>query len=143
MARILAIAILAGELTCCSVVLPSGPRGEDFRADASDLTGSIRKPTPELAQGLSAEDQRRAKAALATALDPQGEGGGVSWDNPQTGAKGAFTPVGQAYPTEGKVCRAFLAEVTTRLIEERLQGTACREKTAEWALTEVKPWRKG
>jgi len=123
--------------------MPSGPRGEDLRADASDVTSSIRKPAPELARGLDAEDLRRAKAALGTALDPQGEGGGVSWDNPQTGAKGVFTPVGQAYPNDGKICRAFLAEVATKQAEERLQGTACREKIADWWLLEVKPWRKG
>ncbi len=123
--------------------MPSGPRGEDLRADAGDVTGSIRKPKPELGVGLDNEDRRRAAAALGTALDPQGDGDGVTWDNPQTGAKGKFTPVGQAYPFDGKICRAFLAEVAAKDQMERLQGTACREKTADWTLTEVKPWRKG
>ena len=86
---------------------------------------------------------RSEPVLLGTALDPQGEGGGVNWDNPQTGAKGKFTPVGLAYPTDGKICRAFLAEVATREQSERLQGTACRERTVEWTLTEVRPWRKG
>lgn len=109
------------------------------------MTGSIRKPSsaPELARGLDAEDFRRARAALGTALDPQGEGGGVRWDNGQTGAKGEFTPVGHAYPEDGKICRAFLAEIATKLGEEHLQGTACREKIAEWTIVEVRPWRKG
>lgn len=123
--------------------MPSGPRGEDVRVDTNDVTGSIKKSTPQLAGDLDSEDRRRAAAALGTALDPQGEGGGVNWDNPQTGAKGKFTPVGLAYPTDGKICRAFLAEVATREQSERLQGTACRERTVEWTLTEVRPWRKG
>jgi len=121
--------------------MPSSLGGDDLRAEA-DVTGSIRKPAPELSRALEAEDTRRAKAALATALDPQGSGERVDWDNPQTGAKGVFTPVGQAYPSAGRVCRAFLAEIATSHNEERLQGTACRDKNAEWTLLDVKPWKK-
>jgi len=124
------------------VVVPTS-RSENWRADTDDATGSIHKTAPELARGLEAEDKRRANAALATALDPQGEGGSVTWDNPPTGAKGGFTPVGHAYPADGKVCRAFLAEVSIKDAQERLQGTACREKTNDWTVTEVKPWHKG
>jgi surface antigen len=117
---------------------------EGMRAVASDdVTGSIRKPAPELARGLDVEDQRRALAALGTALDPQGAGGGVNWDNSQSGAKGNFIPVGPAYPIDGKICRAFIAEVSTRETQEKLQGAACREKSAEWSLSEVKPWHRG
>ena len=122
--------------------MPSSPHGDDLRVGA-EATGSVRKSAPELARGLEAEDARRAKAALATALDPQGSGERVDWDNPQSGAKGVFTPVGQAYPSDGRVCRAFLAEVVTNHNEERLQGTACRDKNAEWTLLDVKPWKKG
>ena len=56
--------------------------------------------------------------------------------------RGSFTPVGQPYPSEGKVCRAFLAEVGTKESHEQLQGTACRDKSADWALIDVRPWRK-
>jgi len=122
--------------------MPSSPRGDDLRATA-DVTGSIRKPALDFAPGLEPEDTRRARAALATALDPQGSGERVDWDNPQTGARGVFTPVGQAYPSDGRVCRAFLAEIATSHNEERLQGTACRDKNAEWTPLDVKPWKKG
>lgn len=106
------------------------------------MTGSVPAKVAPLSPALDQEDWRRANAALGTALDPQGDGASVNWDNPQTGAKGSFTPVGQAYPTEGKICRAFLAEVGTKDSHEYLQGAACREKTAEWSLTDVKPWKK-
>jgi surface antigen len=131
----------ASALGACSFAMTPS---ESMRAVSSDdVTGSIRKPAPELARGLDGEDQRRAIAALGTALDPQGAGGSVNWENAQSGAKGGFTPVGPAYPIDGKICRTFVAEVSTKETQERLQGAACREKTAEWALTEVKPWRKG
>lgn len=110
---------------------------------AQDATGSITKRPPALSHALDPEDLRRAVAAMSTALDPQGSGASVNWDNPQTGAKGSFTPVGQPYPLEGKVCRAFLADIAVKENEEKLQGAACREKSAEWALTDVKPLRKG
>ena len=141
--RLLTALLAAAAQGACSIAMPPGPRGESFVADASEVTSSIRRPSPELARGLDPEDRRRAVAALATALDPQGEGAGVNWDNPQTGAKGSFTPVGAAYPTDGKICRAFLAEVATKETQERLQGTACRDKTIEWTLLEVKPWKRG
>ncbi|HEY8124493.1 MAG TPA: RT0821/Lpp0805 family surface protein [Methylocystis sp.] len=110
---------------------------------ASDVTGAIPKPPPKLSRALDSEDDRRAIAALSTALDPQGSGASVNWDNPQSGAKGSFTPVGQPYPLEGRICRAFHGDLVVNETEESLQGAACREKTAEWGLTEVKRSRKG
>lgn len=114
-----------------------------WKGAPEDVTGSIARPAPRLSSHLDGEDLRRATAAMSTALDPQGSGASVNWDNPQSGAKGSFTPVGQAYPLDGKICRAFLADVSAGESVEKLQGAACREKTAEWTLTEVKPFRKG
>lgn len=104
-----------------------------------DVTGSIAKPAPRLSRRLDAEDQRRAMAALATALDPQGSGAAVHWDNPQSGAKGSFTAAGQPYPVEARICRAFAAEIAAEEGVEKLRGAACREKSADWILIEAKP----
>lgn len=114
-----------------------------WRADTQDVTGSIPKAPPTLCRALDVEDARRAGAAMSTALDPQGSGASVNWDNPQSGAKGVFSPVGAAYPFEGRICRAFIADVSAKAASEKLRGVACRERTAEWTLTEVKPFRKG
>ncbi|MEF3365936.1 RT0821/Lpp0805 family surface protein [Methylocystis sp. 9N] len=131
-------------LSGCSIAVPmSGSAMWEKESVAQDATGSITKRPPALSRALDPEDLRRAVAAMSTALDPQGSGASVNWDNPQTGAKGSFTPVGQPYPLEGKVCRAFLADIAVKENEEKLQGAACREKSAEWALTDVKPLRKG
>lgn len=109
-----------------------------------EATGSIpaARPPIQLSRALDQEDWRRASAAMGTALDPQGDGSAVNWDNPQTNAKGSFAAVGQAYPADGRICRAFIAEIGTRDSHENLQGTACREKAAEWSLAEVKPWKR-
>ena len=70
-----------------------------------DAAGAV--PNSSLASLLDAEDWRRAKAALSTALDPQGNGSLVGWDNPDSGNKGSFTPVGKPYPLAAGICRCL------------------------------------
>jgi surface antigen len=134
--------ILAGCMTVlalggCSVSVPLSP----FSKSGDDVTGSISKPNP-LSRALDSEDWRRAKAALSTALDPQGNGETVNWDNPQSGAKGSFVAVAQAYPSDDGICRAFISTVNSRDAGETLQGTACRDKLGEWSLSSVRPWKR-
>ena len=105
-----------------------------------DATGAVSKSS--LAGLLDAEDWRRAKAALSTALDPQGNGSLVGWDNPDSGNKGSFTPVGKPFPLEGGICRVFLAEVDCKGDEHAVRGTACSDERGEWAVAEAKPWKK-
>ncbi len=99
-------------------------------------------PKSSLAGLLDAEDWRRAKAALSTALDPQGNGSLVGWDNPDSGNKGSFIPVGKPFPMEAGICRVFLAEVDCKGDEHPMQGTACSDKRGEWTIAEAKPWKK-
>jgi surface antigen len=105
-----------------------------------DAAGSVTKLS--LASLLDAEDWRRAKAALSTALDPQGNGSPVRWDNPDSGNKGSFVPVGKAYPSDTKICRPFRATVERKADEQSLQGTACTNPQGEWTIAEEKPWKK-
>jgi surface antigen len=105
-----------------------------------DVTNSISKPL--FAEPLSAEDTRRAKAAMTTALDPQGAGSTVAWNNPDSGAKGTFVPVGKAYPENERICRAFLAEIDLKTGDKSMQGTACADKDGNWSVTDTKPWKK-
>jgi surface antigen len=95
-----------------------------------------------LSPDLGEEDWRRAKAALAVALDPQGSGSQVSWDNPDTTLKGTFTPVGQPFVKSDEICRAFLASIAGQASSSSLQGTACRPSGGEWAIKDVKPFKK-
>jgi surface antigen len=129
-----AAAMLGG----CSFAVPS------LVADPADTTGSI-KPIfrSPLSADLSGEDWRRAKGALAVALDPQGNGSSVTWDNPESGIKGSFVPVGGPFVQSDAVCRIFVATITgTGDTSLSLQGTACRVSADEWDVSGVKPWRK-
>ena len=78
-----------------------------------------------LAADLGPEDMRRAEGALSVALDPQGNGAAVSWDNPQSGIKGAFTPVGGPYVSADEICRSFIASVHLQTKLTKLQALPC------------------
>ena len=130
----LALALAMGG---CTVSMPMGRSGQDPQA-----TGSIAKASTVLSPELSDEDWRRARGALAIALDPQGNGSPVSWDNPETTLKGNFVPVGRPFVQSDEICRAFLATVTGQGSGSSLQGTACRPSGGEWAIKETKSWNK-
>ncbi len=102
-------------------------------------TGSIAAKAPApLSPDLDEEDWRRAKAALAVALDPQGPGTQVSWDNPASGRKGTFTPKSAPFVQNDLICRSFSALITGASAPS-LEGTACRPSGGEWAVKDVKP----
>lgn len=137
--RLLAAGLVALGGGACSMTFPMASL-----VDEPETTSSLgARPVSPLSADLGTEDWRRAKAALAVALDPQGSGAQVSWDNPDTGLKGSFTPVGQPFVKSDEICRAFLASVTGSATASSLQGTACRPSGGEWAITEVKPFKKG
>ncbi|NBS34847.1 MAG: hypothetical protein EBS82_03240 [Methylocystaceae bacterium] len=130
------------------MAVPVSTKPSVWGGSPDDITGSIArnragKPAIKLSKSLDSEDLRRATAALSTALDPQGSGASVKWENPNSGAKGSFTPSGQAFPVEGKICRAFTGEIYSGQDEEKLEGSACREKSDDWALSDVKLAKKG
>ena len=109
---------------------------------ATTTTVAPRAVSP-LSPDLGVEDWRRAKAALAVALDPQGSGAQVSWDNPDTALKGAFTPLGQPFVRSDEICRAFTASIAGQGASSSLQGTACRPSGGEWVIKDVKTVKKG
>lgn len=104
-----------------------------------DVTGS-NSPIP-FGRFLDEEDRRRETAAFATALDPQGDGAPVKWDNTKSGSRGAVTAVGKAYNADSKVCRAFTSELKQGDTTRKLGGTACMVSAGEWKVTEAKPIR--
>lgn len=130
----MAALICAASLSACSVAVPL-----PAFISQEDVSGSIARFVSPLSPKLDPEDWRRALAALATALDPQGNGQLVAWDNPQSGLSGAFTPVGDAYRQDERICRAFLAEIGA---DETVQGTGCRDRKGEWAVVDAKPFQK-
>jgi surface antigen len=132
----------------CSVSFPIlglSSKAEDEVATTSSVLPARGSSKPgalaSLASELGPEDMRRADGAMAVALDPQGNGAAVSWDNPQSGVKGSFTPVGGPFLRTDEICRAFIANVQTQTKPARLQGTACRPSGGEWTVKDIEPWK--
>ncbi|MBB4197129.1 hypothetical protein CCR94_13915 [Rhodoblastus sphagnicola] len=132
MALSLALAALSG----CSVVNPLNP-DVDMQATGSVAGAPATPAKTALPAGLDAEDRHRALGALGVALDPQGNGAAVRWDNPVTKARGLVTPVGFAYPENGLICRKFSARFETATGAKSRAGAACRDKNAVWTLSEI------
>lgn len=141
--------LLAVASAGCSVsfpVLGLSSKAEDEVAMATSSTlparGAVQPGAlAAFASELGPEDMRRADGAMAVALDPQGNGAPVNWDNPQSGIKGTFTPVGGPFLRSDEVCRAFIASVQTQKSPGKIQGTACRPSGGEWAVKETQPWK--
>ncbi|MGO4523769.1 RT0821/Lpp0805 family surface protein [Microvirga sp. 2MCAF35] len=133
--KLLAVGLVALSTSACSFSF--GLSALDDEEPKS--TGAIAaKADTLLSPDLDVEDWRRAKAALAVALDPQGAGTQVSWDNPATTMKGTFTPMGAPFVKNDEICRAFSAHLSGPSASS-LQGTACRPSGGDWAIKEVKP----
>jgi surface antigen len=136
----------------CSLTMPFEERSAASQADA-DVTGSVTPRPPKdialppgqvspFSAKLDDEDWRRQRAALATALDPQGNSGSVRWENTDSGAKGSFAPIGNAFVFRHEICRAFVATVTAGEPEQSFQGSACRSTPTDWAIKDVTPGKK-
>lgn len=135
--RTAVVAALAAVLPACSV--PVAGLGDE-RVDATGSIGPASAST--LSPDLGQEDWRRAKGALAIALDPQGNGSPVKWDNPDSEIGGTVTPVAQPFVRDNEICRAFIAAIAFPGRTSSVQGTACKLSADEWQIREVRPWRK-
>ena len=132
----------------CSVSFPIlglSSKAEDDVATTSSVLPARGTSTPgplaSLSSELGPEDLRRADGAMAVALDPQGNGAAVSWDNPQSGVKGSFIPVGGPFLRSDEICRAFIASVQTQTKPTKLQGTACRPSGGDWIVKDMEAWK--
>ena len=115
-----------------------------MQLDEAETTASIGKPDTPFGGKLDDEDWRRAQSALSLAVDPQGSGQPVNWDNPTSKRRGSFVQSGNMVLVNETICRPFSAvivEVTAGVAprESRHLGQACRMGPGEWVMRDVKP----
>lgn len=135
-------AAMALSLAGCGIPIitfPADPPAEaPTMAPEPVSTGSIDKRPKSFGGNLTDEDWRRAHAALSVALDPQGNGRPVKWDNPDSGLRGSVNPTGLPYVANDVICRDFLASVIAPARSRFIRGTGCKPSGGEWELTRIR-----
>ena len=115
--------------------------GAFAKMDDSEVTGSIAAPAAGPAPTES--DLAFARNAASDVLTKGDKDSSQPWENPETGARGSVTPLAQAYTSDGRTCRDFLASYVNGSNESWLQGAACQTGHGRWEIHTLKPWRRG
>ena len=119
-------------------------RGDQSFAKMEDheFTGSI-TPKPVSAPAPTESDLAFARNAASDVLTKGDKDSSQPWQNPETGARGSVTPLAQAYSSEGRTCRDFLASYVNGTVENWLQGAACKSEQGRWVIHTLKSWKQG
>ena len=113
-----------------------------FVKTGDNVTGSIGAMARD-GQGVPTEsDLAFARNAASDVLTRGDKDASQPWENPATGARGSVTPLAQAYSSEGRTCRDFLASYVNGTSESWLQGAACQTGRGQWEIHTLKPWRQ-
>jgi surface antigen len=102
------------------------------------VTGSITARP----QGPTESDLAFARNAASDVLTKGEKYASQPWENPATGARGSVTPLAQAYSSDGRTCRNFLASYVNGRSEKWLQGAACQSGHGRWEIETLKPWNQ-
>ena len=119
----------------CSVSRTDG----SFARMGDDATGSIGRAAPAIP---TESDLAFARNAASDVLTKGDKDASQPWENPETGARGSVTPLAQAYSSDGRTCRDFLASYVNGQSESWLQGAACQSGHGQWEIHTLKPWRQ-
>jgi len=116
--------------------------GAFAKVDNNEVTGSIGAARAS-APAPTAADLAFARNAASDVLTRGDKDASQPWENPETGARGSVTPLAQAYSSEGRTCRDFLASYVNGRSESWLQGAGCQTGRGQWEIHTLKPWRQG
>jgi surface antigen len=121
----------------CSLSRTDGPFA---KMDDKDVTGSL---GPQASVSVPTDgDLAFARNAASDVLTKGDKDSSQPWENPETGARGSVTPLAQAYSSDGRTCRDFLASYVNGRSESWLQGAACQSGQGRWEIHTLKPWKQ-
>jgi hypothetical protein len=115
------------------------------KKDDASATGALQPPAPAVkpVAGLPSEgDLVIARAAVSEVMSRGGKDASVTWENPQTGARGTVTPIATARSEDGMTCHEFLASFERDGSSSWMQGEACRADKGKWEVRTMKPWQQ-
>ncbi len=116
--------------------------GAFARMDDNEVTGSF-GGARGVGSAPTETDLAFARNAASDVLTRGTKDSSQPWENPETGARGSVTPLAQAYSSDGRTCRDFLASYVNGQSESWLQGAACQTGHGRWEIHTLKPWRRG
>jgi surface antigen len=116
--------------------------GAFAKMEDNEVTGSVAAAQASL-PAPTESDLAFARNAASDVLTMGDKDSSQPWENPETGARGSVTPLAQAYSSEGRTCRDFLASYVNGRAESWLQGAACQTGHGRWEIHTLKPWRRG
>ena len=87
----------------------------------------------QIGRGLDDVDKLKAQRAQQRAQSaPLGET--IVWSNPDTGNRGAVTPVREGHSSSGAYCREYQQTITVGGKSQSGYGTACRQPDGSWEI---------
>ncbi len=88
----------------------------------------------EAGKSLDKADRLYAQQTAQKSLERAPTGTRSSWNNPDSGHSGTFTPVRTFRTAQGQDCREYETTVTIDGRTETVYGIACREAGGNWTL---------
>ncbi|MFQ5959595.1 MAG: RT0821/Lpp0805 family surface protein [Alphaproteobacteria bacterium] len=90
----------------------------------------------EVGKSLDKADRLYADRSAQQTLESTPTGQTSTWQNPDSGNSGTFTPT-QTYQTaQGQYCREYQTTVTVGGQTEEAYGTACRQPDGSWQIVQ-------
>lgn len=148
--RLIPVAIAAGLLSACANdygpkqtggTLLGGIGGAVAGAQFGKGTGNLAMTAlgtllgafvgSEVGKSLDRADQQYANQAENRAHGAA-IGQSISWNNPESGHSGTYTPVRDGSDSAGNYCREYQSSVNIGGKSEQAYGTACRQPDGSW-----------
>jgi surface antigen len=123
----------------CSLSRTDGAFAKMEDTEVTGAIGASQAGAPSPTDG----DLAFARNAASDVLTKGTKDSSQPWENSETGARGSVTPLAQAYSSDGRTCRDFLASYVNGRSETWLEGTACQTGHGRWEIHTLKPWRRG
>ncbi|MGQ9372205.1 RT0821/Lpp0805 family surface protein [Azospirillum sp. ST 5-10] len=60
----------------------------------------------------------------------------ITWNNPQNGNWGSYTPINDGYSSTGQYCREFQTTAAIGGQVQQVTGTACRQPDGSWRMAQ-------
>ncbi len=88
----------------------------------------------EIGASLDANDRRAMERNAQYSLEHTRTNNTTTWENPDSGHYGEFTPVRTYKTAEGTYCREYTQTVMIGGTPHRAYGTACRQPDGSWKI---------